>query len=46
MLLDVLPGTYTVVVPQTGNFAAYKAQGIQVEVNRQVRIDIMLKAGQ
>jgi Carboxypeptidase regulatory-like domain/TonB dependent receptor len=45
VLLDVLPGTYTVVVPQTGNFAAYKAQGIQLEVNRQVRIDIMLQAG-
>jgi hypothetical protein len=44
-LLDVLPGTYTVDVPKTGNFAAYKAQGVQLEVNRQVRVDITLQPG-
>ncbi len=45
MLLDVLPGTYSVAVPHTSNFAAYKADGVQVEVNRQVRVDITLKVG-
>jgi hypothetical protein len=45
VLLDVLPGTYTVEVPKTGNFAAYRAQGIQLEVNRQVRVDIALQPG-
>ena len=44
-LLDVLPGVYTVQVPRSGNFAAYKVQGIQIEVNRQVRVDIALQAG-
>jgi Carboxypeptidase regulatory-like domain len=45
VLLDVLPGAYTVEVPQTGNFAAYKVQAIQLEVNRQVRVDIVLQPG-
>lgn len=45
VLLDVLPGTYTVEVPKTGSFAAYKAQGVQLEVNHQVRVDITLQAG-
>jgi Carboxypeptidase regulatory-like domain len=43
--LDVLPGTYTVEAPHTANFAAAKVEGIQVEVNRQVRVDITLQVG-
>jgi hypothetical protein len=42
VLLDVLPSAYTVEVPRTGSFAAYKTEGIQLEVNRQVRVDITL----
>jgi len=42
LLLDVLPGTYTVSVPTKGNFAGTSVKDIQIEVNRQVRVDIML----
>ncbi len=43
LLLDVLPGAYTVSVPAKGNFAGTSVKNIQVEVNRQVRVDIALK---
>jgi hypothetical protein len=42
LLLDVLPGVYTVAVPAKGNFAGTSVKNIQVEVNRQVRVDIAL----
>jgi len=41
-IVNVLPGTYTLSVPKTGNFAGYAQKDIQVEVNRQVRRDITL----
>ena len=40
---DVLPGTYAVAVPRTGNFAAFVENGVVVEVNREVRIDVALQ---
>jgi hypothetical protein len=43
--LNVLPGAYTVAVPSSGNFGAYRIQNVQVEVNRQVRVDITLSPG-
>ena len=43
--LDVLPSAYTVEVPRTASFAAYKTEGIQLEVDRQVRLDITLQPG-
>jgi Carboxypeptidase regulatory-like domain len=45
VLLDVLPSAYTVEVPRTGSFAAYETKGIQLEVNRQVRVDVTLQPG-
>ncbi|HUA92752.1 MAG TPA: TonB-dependent receptor [Terracidiphilus sp.] len=42
-LLDVLPGTYTLSIPQAGNFGGYTQKNIGVEVNQQVRIDIALQ---
>jgi outer membrane receptor protein involved in Fe transport len=42
-LLDVLPGTYTLTVAQTGNFAGFTQKSVTVEVNQQVRIDIALQ---
>ncbi|MFY9852324.1 MAG: TonB-dependent receptor [Terracidiphilus sp.] len=42
LLLDVLPGTYTVTVPAKGNFAGTSVKDIQIEVNREVRVDITL----
>jgi hypothetical protein len=41
---DVLPGTYTLSVGRTGNFAAFNEQGVVVDVNRVVRVDISLQA--
>ncbi|MGB0066054.1 MAG: TonB-dependent receptor, partial [Terracidiphilus sp.] len=41
--LDMLPGTYSLSVAKTGNFAAFTQKDIQVEVNQQVRIDIALQ---
>jgi len=41
--LNVLPGAYTVSVPSTQNFAAFGQKNIQIEPNRQVRIDITLQ---
>ncbi len=43
LVLDVLPGVYTVSVPAKGNFAGTSVKDIQVEVNRQVRVDITLQ---
>jgi hypothetical protein len=40
---DVLPGTYTVGVARSGNFAAFNEIGIAIEVNREVRRDISLQ---
>jgi hypothetical protein len=42
-ILDVLPGVYTVSVPAKGNFAGTSVKGIQVEVNRQMRVDVTLQ---
>src|ERR1039458_1965439 len=42
-LLDVLPGTYTLSIAQSGNFGGYTQKNITVSVNQQVRIDIMLQ---
>ncbi len=42
-ILDVLPGTYTLAVAPSGNFAGLKQKDIQIEVNRQVRIDVTLQ---
>ena len=44
-LLDMLPGTYTISVPAKGSFAGNSVKDVQVEVNRQVRVDIALQAG-
>ncbi len=44
-LLDVLPGIYTLSIAQTGGFAGYQQKDIQIEVNRQVRVDVTLKPG-
>ncbi len=41
-LLDVLPGTYTLVIAQSGNFAGFTQKNITVSVNQQVRIDVTL----
>jgi len=41
--LNVLPGTYTLSVAKAGNFAGYKQQNVEIEVNHQVRIDITLQ---
>src|ERR1039458_3409438 len=43
LILNVLPGVYTVAVPAKGNFAGTSVKNIMVEVNRQVRVDITLK---
>jgi hypothetical protein len=43
--LDMLPGTYTLSVAQSGNFAGYTQKGITVTVNQQVRIDVTLSPG-
>jgi len=42
-VLDVLPGLYTVSVPANGNFAEHTEKDVQIEVNRQVRIDVTLQ---
>jgi Carboxypeptidase regulatory-like domain/TonB dependent receptor len=41
--LDLLPGTYTLSIAQSGNFGGYTQKNITVEVNQQVRIDISLQ---
>jgi len=43
LVLDVLPGAYTVSVATKGNFAGSSVKNIQIEVNRQVRVDITLQ---
>jgi hypothetical protein len=43
--LDVLPGAYTVSVPANGSFAPFSEKNIQIEPNRQVRIDVTLQTG-
>jgi len=43
--LDVLPGVYTVSTPAAGNFAPYAEKNVQIEVNRQVRVDVTLQTG-
>jgi len=42
-ILNVLPGVYTLSVAKTGNFAGFSQKDIQLEVNRQVRVDVMLQ---
>ncbi len=41
-LLDVLPGTYTLSIAQSGNFAGFTQKNITVSVNQVVRIDVSL----
>ena len=43
-ILDVLPGTYTLSIAKMGNFAGFTQKDIQIEVNRQVRVDVTLQA--
>ncbi len=43
VILDVLPGLYTVSVPAKQSFAGFTEKDIQIEVNRQVRVDMTLK---
>jgi hypothetical protein len=42
-ILNVLPVTYTLSVANTGNFAGFAQRNIQIEVNRQVRVDVTLQ---
>jgi len=42
-LLNVLPGSYTISLPKTGSFASYTLKDVLVEVNRQVRVDVVLQ---
>jgi hypothetical protein len=42
-ILDVLPGTYTLSVSSSGNFGGFSQKDVQIEVNRQVRIDVTLQ---
>jgi len=42
-LLDVLPGNYTLSIPRTGNFAGFTQKGISLEVNQQVRVNVVLQ---
>jgi hypothetical protein len=42
--LDVLPGEYTITVPSKGNFGAFTEKDVQIEINRQVRVDMTLQA--
>src|ERR1019366_6796443 len=41
-VLDVLPGSYTLSIAQSGGFAGYQQKDIQIEVNRQVRVDVTM----
>ncbi|MGD0096894.1 MAG: carboxypeptidase regulatory-like domain-containing protein [Terracidiphilus sp.] len=43
LVLNLLPGTYSVSVLAKVNFGANTVKNIQVEVNRQVRVDITLQ---
>jgi len=43
VFLDVLPGAYSVSVPTKGSFAGYTEKDVQIEVNRQVRVDVTLQ---
>lgn len=45
LLLDVLPGAYTVSVPAKGSFGGFTEKDIQVNVNQQVRVDVTLQPG-
>jgi hypothetical protein len=42
-ILDVLPGNYSISIPASGSFAAFTENNIQIEINRQVRVDIALR---
>ncbi len=42
-ILNILPGAFTVTVPKSASFAGYSEKDIKVEVNRQVRVDIVLE---
>jgi hypothetical protein len=44
-LRDVLPGPYTLSITPTQNFASFTQKGVQVEVNRTVRVDVILQVG-
>src|ERR1035437_6147074 len=44
-VLDVLPGIYTLSIAQAGGFAGYQQKDIQIEVNRQVRVDVTMHTG-
>ena len=42
-VLDVLPGTYTLSIAKVGNFAGFTQKDIEIQVNHQVRIDVVLQ---
>jgi len=42
-ILDVLPGTYTLSTSKVGSFAGFVQKDIPIEVNRQVRVDVVLQ---
>ena len=42
-ILDVLPGTYTLSVAPKASFGGVSQKNVQIEPNRQVRLDITLK---
>ena len=43
LLLDVLPGSYTISIPAKGSFGGYTEKDVLVDVNRQVRVDVTLQ---
>jgi hypothetical protein len=42
---NLLPGTYTVSVPAQKSFGGFSEKDVTVEVNREVRLDVVLKTG-
>jgi hypothetical protein len=43
--INLLPGVYTVEVPPTAGFSAFKQQDLPIDVNREARLDITLPVG-
>jgi Carboxypeptidase regulatory-like domain/TonB dependent receptor len=42
-LLDLMPGTYNLSIAKASSFAGFAQKDVQIEVNRQVRIDVTLQ---
>ena len=42
-ILNILPGSFTLKVNKTGNFAGYEQKDIKIDVNQQVRVDVELQ---